>query len=66
MLFHLIIKWLSATADGFGRESADRIASRNNTNGIPCNSVFQGKQRNGSSASCGRGAAETYKTELRR
>jgi hypothetical protein len=30
MLFYLIIKRLSATADGFGRESADRFAARNN------------------------------------
>jgi hypothetical protein len=30
MLFHLIIKVLSATTDGFGRESTDRIATRNN------------------------------------
>ena len=42
MLFHFIIKGLSATTDGLGRESADRFASRNNTNGIPCNSVFRG------------------------
>ncbi len=39
MLFCLIIKWLSATADGPGRESADRITSRNNRNNFPCNSV---------------------------
>ena len=36
-LFYLIIKWLSATADGFGRESVDRIASRNNLSDVPCN-----------------------------
>ncbi len=31
MLFRLIIKGLSATADGVGRESADRIASEMGT-----------------------------------
>jgi hypothetical protein len=35
MLFFLIIKGLSATADGFVRESADRITSRNNRNNFP-------------------------------
>ena len=39
MLFRLIIKWLPATADGSGRESADRIAARSNRNGIQRNSV---------------------------
>ena len=39
MLSRLIIKWLSATADGSGRESADRIAARSNRNGIQRNSV---------------------------
>jgi hypothetical protein len=39
MLFRLIINGLSATADGFGRESPDRIAARNNRNGIQRNSV---------------------------
>jgi hypothetical protein len=34
MLFYLIIKWLSATGDEPGRESADRISSRNNRKGI--------------------------------
>ena len=32
MLFHLIIKELSATTTAFGQESADRFASRNNRN----------------------------------
>ena len=39
MPFRFIIKGLSATADGLGRESADRFASRNNRNGILCKSV---------------------------
>jgi hypothetical protein len=34
MLFYLIIKGLSATADGFGRELADRIAARNNRESV--------------------------------
>ena len=41
MFFYLIIKGLSATADGLGRESADRFTSRNYKNGIQCNSVFR-------------------------
>ena len=39
MLSSFIIKELSATADGSGRESADRIAARNNRESILCNSV---------------------------
>jgi hypothetical protein len=39
VLFYLIINGLSATADGFGRESAGRFASRNNRNNFPCNFV---------------------------
>ena len=35
MLFYLIIKGLAATATDSGRESADRIASRNNRNKFP-------------------------------
>ena len=42
MLFHFIIKGLSATTDGLGRESVDRFTARNNSDGIPCNSVFRG------------------------
>ena len=44
MLFHLIIKGLSATADGFGRGSADRFAAKNNRNGIQRNSVSWGTE----------------------
>ncbi len=40
MLFRLIIKGLSATADGGVRESADRFTARNNSDGIQRNSVF--------------------------
>jgi hypothetical protein len=39
MLFHLIIKGLSATTGGVGRESVDRIAARNNKKRFKCNSV---------------------------
>jgi hypothetical protein len=40
ILFYFIIKVLSATTDGFGRESADRIASRSDQHGLSCKSVF--------------------------
>ena len=39
ILFCFIIKWLSATTDGFERESADRIASRIDQHGLSCKSV---------------------------
>ena len=34
MLFYLILNELSATADEAGRESADRIAARNNRESV--------------------------------
>ena len=39
MLFYLIIKGLSATADGFGRESADRFTPVNHQIGFPSKSA---------------------------
>lgn len=65
MPFHLIIKGLSATTDGFGRKPADRFAAGNNTNGIPCNSVSGEREKWVLSIVWRGGAAETYKTELR-
>ena len=65
MLFHLIIKGLSATAEGFGRESADRFASRNNRRNVPVKFCFRKDSGICPAASCGGGAAETDRTELR-
>jgi hypothetical protein len=39
MFFYLIIKGLSATADGLGRESTDRFTPVNHQNGFPSKSV---------------------------
>jgi hypothetical protein len=65
MLFHLIIKGLSATAGGVGRESADRIAARNNRESILCNSVPEETEGWVPAASVWQDCAKTAETELR-
>ena len=64
MLFRLIIKGLSATAEGFGRELADRFASRNNRRNVPVKFCFQGNGGICPAASCGGGAAKTDGSDL--
>jgi hypothetical protein len=48
MLLRLIVKGLSATAEGVRPKSADRIASRSNRNNFPENSDFAGEVLYGS------------------
>ncbi len=64
MLFCLIIKGLSVTTDGFGRESADRIATRKNRDGILCNSVSGETEEWVSAASVWQDCAKTAETDL--